>query len=69
MVNRNSVDPALVVRLADALASDAERFSVDRVNLCKVVAVLPRFLFIGPCRDEGGREVAVRPSSLLQTQH
>ena len=30
-----------------------------RVNLYKVVAVLPRFLFIGPCRDEGGREVAV----------
>ena len=39
LVNRNPVDLALVVRLADALASDAERFSFNeaRINFAQRV--------------------------------
>ena len=33
--------------------------SIDEINLWKLVAVLPRFLFLAPCRDEAGHEVAV----------
>ena len=31
----------------------------DECNLMKLAAIIPRFLFLAPCRDELGREVAI----------